>query len=165
MAPGSRGLGTLRTAPETLRADVALATLERAVAAARAGDHQYGRELCASVLFQIQPMLACHKRLLRTAVCALMVSQGFNLLTRLTVALSGERIRFVLWFEGGTPITPPSCQHEAQETIYMVDPRWLAQLSVNDPFLHGWCDALTRGRASNRGRPAAKRAKLSPVPV
>jgi hypothetical protein len=165
MARGSHGLGTLRTAPEAVRADVAMATLEQAVAAARAGDHQCGRELCASVLFQIQPMLARHKSLLRTAICALLMSQGFNLLTRVTVALSGERIRVVLWLKDGAPITPPRCQQEAQETIYTIDPRWLAQLSIDDPFLHGWCDALASGRASYGARPAAKRARRKPVPV
>lgn len=163
MASGSHGLGTMRTAPETVRAEVAMATLKRAIAAARAGDHQCGRELCASVLFQIQPMLARHKSLLRTAVCALLVSQGFNLLTRVTAALSGERIRVVLWLKDGAPITPPHCQHEAQETIYTIDPRWLVQLSVDDPFLQGWCDALALGQANYGGRPAANRARRRPV--
>src|SRR5690348_8094404 len=109
MASESHGLGTLRAAPETVRADVALATFEQAVAAARAGDHQYARELWASVLVHSQPILAHHKSLLRSAVCALLMSHGFNLLTRITVALSGERVRVALWFKDGAPITPPRC--------------------------------------------------------
>ena len=165
MASESNGLGTIPTAPETVRAELAMTTLERAIAAARAGDHQCGRELCASVLFQIQPMLARHKSLLRTAVCALLISQGFNLLTRVTVALSGERIRVVLWLKDGAPIALPHCQQEDQEAIYTIDPRWLAQLSVVDPFLQGWCDALASGQASYGGTPAANRATLSPAPV
>jgi hypothetical protein len=165
MTSGSHGLATMRTAPETVRADVAMATLERAIAAARAGDHQCGRELCASVLFQIQPMLPRHKNLLRTAVCALLISQGFNLLTRLAVALSGERIRVVLCLEAGAPITPPHRQKEAQETIFTIDPRWLTQLSIADPFVQGWCNALASGRAGYGGRTGAKRGRLRPVSV
>ena len=106
-------------------------------------------------LFQIQPMLPRHKSLLRTAVCALLMSQGFKLLTRIAVALSGERIRVVLWL-GRRPASRHRSQDEVQETIFTIDPRWLAQLSVDDPFLQGWCNALASGRASYGGRPTAK---------
>lgn len=163
MSSGSRGLGTARPTAEAARAEAAMATLRRAIAMARAGDHQHGRELCASVLFEIQPMLARHRMLLRTAVCALLMSQGFKLLTRVAVALSGRRIRIVLMVGGAGRATPPRCQDEAGETVFTVDPRWLAQLSVEDAFLQGWCDSLATGQASYSGRqPIAYRARLKP---
>ena len=162
MSSGSRGLGTIRPNAEASRAEAAMATLRRAIAAARAGDHQEGRELCASVLFEIQPMLARHRTLLRTAVCALLISQGFKLLARVAVALSGRRIRFVLWLGRAGRIAPPRCQDEANETIFTIDPRWLAQLSVEDSFLQGWCDSLATGQASYSGRPIPYRARLKP---
>ena len=165
MRSGSNGLGTMRTAPETARVEAATATLERAIAVARAGDHQRGRELCASVLFAVQPMLVRHKSLLRMAVCALLMSQGFRLLTRITVALSGQRIRIVLSLKNGGPIVQPRCQDGAQETIYTIDPRWLAQLSVDDPFLQRWCDTVASRQPGNGSRVAPNRAKLSPEPV
>src|SRR5215475_8217976 len=96
VSSGSPGPGTARPTAETARAEAALMRLRQAIAVAGAGDHQHGRELCASVLFDIQPMLARHTMLLRTTVCALLMSQGFKLLTRVAVALSGRRIRIVL---------------------------------------------------------------------
>jgi len=162
MSSGSRGLGAARRTGETARAEAAMATLRRAIAAARAGDHQLGRELCASVLFEIQPMLARHRALLRTAVCALLMSQGFKLLTRVAVALSGRRIRIVLSLDGPGRVAPPRCQDEAEETILTVDPRWLSQLSVDNAFLQGWCDSLATGKASHSGRPIVYRARLKP---
>ncbi len=165
MPSGSRGLGAPRPSAEAARAEAAMATLRRAIAAAHAGDHQQGRELCASVLFDIQPMLARHRTLLRTAVCALLMSQGFKLLARVAVALSGQRIRIVLRLDRAGRIAPPRRQDEAHETIFTIDPRWLAQLSVEDPFLQGWCDSLAGGQASYSGRPIAYRARLKPEHV
>lgn len=162
VSSGSRGLGTARPTAETTRVDAAMATLRRAIAAARAGDHQYGRELCASVLFDMQPVLARHSPLLRTAVCALLMSQGFKLLTRVAVALSGRRIRVVLWLGGADRAALPRFQDEAEETILTVDPRWLAQLSVEDPFLQNWCDSLTTGQPHHRDAPTPIRARLNP---
>jgi len=165
MSSGPGGQGTARPTAETARAEAAMATLRQAMAAARAGDHQYGRELCASVLFEIQPMLSRHRALLRTAVCALLMSQGFKLQARVALALSGRRIRIVLSLGAADRIAPPRCQDEAQETIFTIDPRWLAQLSVEDPFLQGWCDSLGTGQASYSGRPIASRARLDPEHV
>jgi hypothetical protein len=139
--------------------------LRQAIAAAHAGDHQQGRELCASVLFDIQPMLARHTTLLRMAVCALLMSQGFKLLARVAVALSGRRIRIVLSLGGANRIAPPTCQDDAQETIFTIDPRWLTQLSVEDSFLQGWCDSLIRGQASYSGRAIPNLARRTPEHV
>lgn len=158
LSSGSRGLGTARPTAEAARVEAAMTILQQAITAARAGDHQYGRELCASVLFDVQPILGRHKTLLRTAVCALLMSQGFKLLTRIVVALSGRRVRVVLWLGDAGRIAPPHCQDEAHETIVTVDPRWLAQLSVEDSFLQGWCDALATGQANYTGRPIPSRA-------
>lgn len=155
----------MRASPEAERTEAAMATLTQAIACARAGDHQRGRELCASVLFEIQPMLARRKALLRATVHALLISQGFKLLTRVVVALSGQRIRVVLKLDGGGQVMPPHCHDEAQETIYTIDPRWLARLGEEDPFLRGWCDALAGGQASYGGRTVPSRARLSPEPV
>ena len=165
MSSGHHGLGAGLPVPEATRVEAAIARLRQAIAAARAGDHQRGRELCASVLFEVQPMLAQHRGLLRTAVCALLVSQGFRLLTRVAVALSGQRIRVVLWPGNTDRIARPQCQNQAQETIFTIDPRWLTQLSVEDPFIQGWCDSLARGQASYAGTPVANRARLSPEHV
>jgi hypothetical protein len=162
-----QGLGSMRPSPETERTGTALETLRQAIASARLGDHQRGRELCASVLFDIQPLLARRKTLLRTAVLALLVSQGFRLLTRVVVALTGHRIRVVLELQTGTEIGQPRFQEETQEILFTVDPRWLAQLTGGDPFLLGWCEALAGGRACYAGSPAQqqRRMRLSPEPV
>jgi hypothetical protein len=164
MASG-QGLGAMRASPEAERTEAAIATLTQAIAYARAGDHQHGRELCASVLFAIQPMLARRKALLRATVRALLVSQGFRLLTRVVVALSGQSIRIVLKLDSSGQVTPPRCHDEAQETIYTIDPRWLVKLTDEDAFLRGWCDALARGQAKYGGRTIPSRARLSPEPV
>jgi hypothetical protein len=155
----------MRPSPETERAEAAMAALEQAICVARAGDHQRGRELCASVLFDIQTMLARRKVLLRTAVLALLVSQGFKLLTRVAVALTGQRIRVVLKLEGGGEFIPPRFHEAVQETVFTVDPRWLVQVTADDPFLLGWCEALAGGRVSHGGPATQRHLRLSPEPV
>jgi hypothetical protein len=102
---------------------------------------------------------------LRATVQVLLVSQGFRLLTRVVVALTGQRIRVVLKLDGIGPMTPPQCHDEAHETIYTIDPRWLVRLTDEDAFLHGWCDALAGGQARYGGRTVPSRARLSPEPV
>jgi hypothetical protein len=161
----AQGLGAMRASPEAERTDAAMATLGQAIASAQAGDHQRGRELCASVLFEIQPLLARRKALLRATVLALLVSQGFKLLTRVVVALSGQSIRVVLKLDSSGQMVPPRCHEEPQETIYTIDPRWLTRLTDEDAFLRGWCDALARGQASYGGRTVPSRARLSPEHV
>lgn len=165
MLPGQQGLGAMRASPEAERTEAAMATLAQAIACAREGDHQRGRELCASVLFEIQPLLARRKALLRATVLALLVSQGFKLLTRVVVALSGQRIRVVLTLDSSRQAMAPRCREEPQEIIYTVDPRWLTRLTDEDPFLRGWCDTLASGQASYGGRTMPSRARLSPEPV
>jgi hypothetical protein len=160
-----QGLGSMRPSPEAERTDAAIETLEQAIAAARAGDHQRGRELCASALFPIQPLLTRRKLLLRTAVLALLVSQGFKLLTRLSVALTGRRLRVVLEMKASAEIMPPRRHGDAQETVFTVDPRWLVQLTKEDPFLLGLCETLAGGRASQGRAPTRRRARLSPEPA
>jgi hypothetical protein len=155
----------MRASPEAERTEAAIATLTQAIAHARAGDHQRGRELCASVLFEIQPMLARRKALLRATVLALLVSQGFRLLTRAVVALTGQSIRVVLKLDGSGQVTPPRCHDEAREIIYTIDPRWLARLTDDNAFLRGWCDALASGEARYGGRTVPSRARLSPEPA
>ena len=69
--------------------------------------------------------------MLRTLLSAVLLSHGFRLASRLMVTLGGRPARFVLHACEEHPISLPRC---VDGPVYMIDPRWLAQLSPNDPF-------------------------------
>ena len=119
------------------------ATLTAAVALARAGDCRGARQLCASVVLDAQPMIAARKELLVVALHALLVAQGFRLLSGVVMAVSGRGVQVIVLPEQAGPIAPPHVREEPLRTTYVLDPRWLDRLSPDDVFLRHWCDVLT----------------------
>jgi hypothetical protein len=136
--------------------ETARATLSTAVGLARAGDCQRARELCAAVIFEMQPLMAARRDLLCITLYALLVARGFKLLSRFVRAMSGSDIQMVLLpGVGGT--AAPQCRGEQQgRTIYGVDPGWLARLSPEDGFLQRWSDALADGYLNHPDETAAE---------
>lgn len=125
----------------------ALETLRTAVDLAQAGHLQRARELCAAAIFEIQPLIAASKELMRTTLHALLLARGFRLLSRLLMAVSGMDVQLTLTPDHEGYATPPRRGEAAGRTIYFLDPNWLARLSPDDAFLQSWSDALT-GRRS-----------------
>jgi hypothetical protein len=143
----------------------ATATLSTAVGLARAGDCQRARELCASVIFEIQPLMAARRDLLRITLYALLVARGFKLLSRFVRAMSGSDIQMVL-LPGGVGTAAPQFRGEQQgRTIYAVDPGWLARLSPEDDFLQRWTDALADGCCSYPDKTVAKAPEYTLQPA
>jgi len=138
---------------------------EHAIAAARAGDYQLGRELCASALLDAQPLLARSERQLRIAVTALLLSGCFKLLSRLVAALTGNSVRVALVQSRRASDAPLRCHEDMQGPIVMVDSRWLADLSVSDPFLVGWCQELASGKAYVGNLQSQVQVKSCHIPV
>jgi hypothetical protein len=132
------------------------AALTTAVALARAGDCRSARQVCAAVVLDAQPLIAARKELLAVALHALLVAEGFKLLSSLVMAVSGSRVRVTLLPDDAGPIAPPLIREEAWRTTYVLDPRWLARLAPDDMFLRHWCDALT---AREPGPPVAAEPK------
>ncbi len=144
-------------------ANSSLDRLRRAMDLALAGDHQQARELCASVMFEVQPVLGRRRLLLRTLLCALLVSHGFKLASRLVATLGGWPARFVLQPCGEGSVAAPRC---ADGSVHLIDPRWLAQLSPEDPFIRELCQELAGTRSVVvHAMTAAQRAPLSPTPA
>jgi hypothetical protein len=134
------------------------AALTTAVALARAGDCRGARQVCAAVVLEAQPLIAARKELLAAALHALLVAEGFKLLSRVVMAVSGRSVRLVLLPEDAGPIAPPLVREEPWRTTYVLDPRWLARLAPDDMFLRHWCDALS-------AREAGRAVVAEPEPV
>ena len=131
-----------RPASAEARASSVLAALTQAARLARTGDLRGARTLCAEIVLDAQPLIAARKELLRGALHALLLAQGFKLLARLVMAMSGHSVQVILLPEAAGPIAPPRVRQEARYTTYLLDPRWMAQLAPDDMFLRQWCDAL-----------------------
>jgi hypothetical protein len=129
---------------ETERA--ALEAFDDAVAMAREGHFQSARQICVVVVFLIQPSIAARPNLLRATLHALLVSHGFSLLSRVVMAIDGRGVDVTMLPECIGDIEAPRRQDEARRTALLADPRWLAQLSPDDPFLSEWCDGLSTGK-------------------
>jgi hypothetical protein len=119
------------------------AALTAAVALARAGDCRGARQMCAAVVLDAQPIIAARKELLVVALHALLVAEGFKLLSRVVMAVSGRNVRVTLLPQDAGPIAPPLVREEPWRTTYVLDPRWLARLTPDDMFLRHWCDVLS----------------------
>jgi hypothetical protein len=119
------------------------AALTTAVALARAGDCRGARQVCAAVVLDAQPLIAARKELLAVTLHALLVAEGFKLLSSVVMAVSGRSVRVILLPEDAGPIAPPLVREEPWRTTYVLDSRWLALLAPDDIFLRHWCDALT----------------------
>jgi hypothetical protein len=137
----------------------ALAALNAAVALARDGNYLAARRVCATVVFHAQPLIAARPVLLRATLHALLVAHGFRLLSRVVIAISGNRVDVTLLPECIGDVEAPRRHDEPRRTALLVDPRWLNELSPDDRFLAGWCDELT---AKDPGSIAA--GGLSPGP-
>lgn len=136
-------------------ADAARAGLDAAAALARTGNRLRARELCASVLFEMQPIIAARAGLLRAALHALLLAHGCNLLSRMVLAMSGRSVQLVLLRDCAGPIAPPRSREEPGRTIYALDERWIDRLSPDDMFFRQWCDALFAQRHEQADLPAA----------
>jgi hypothetical protein len=118
------------------------AALATAAALARAGDYRGARQLCAEVVLDAQPIIAARRELLAAALHALLLAQGFRLLSGLVRAVGGRDVRVVLLPEAGGPVAPPCVRERLGGTTWVLDGRWLDRLSPDDAFLRHWCDAL-----------------------
>ncbi len=115
-----------------------------AIAAARAGDRHYARQLCARAIFDAQPAIARQPMLLRTALFALLVAHGFQLLSRLAMAVSGSEVEVSIRNVTG-PAAPPRRQRVAGRELVSLDVRWLDQLTPDDLFPRHWAEDLIGG--------------------
>jgi len=134
------------------------AALTTAVALARGGDCRSARHLCATILLEAQPIIAARKELLAVALHALLVAEGFKLLSGVVMAVSGRSVQVILLPEDAGPIAPPLVREEPWRTTYVLDSRWLSRLTPEDMFLRQWCDALT-------AREAGRAVVADPEPV
>jgi hypothetical protein len=119
------------------------AALTTAVALARAGDCRGARQMCAAVVLDAQPIIAARKELLAVALHVLLVAEGFKLLSRVVMAVSGRSVRVILLPQDAGSIAPPLVREEPWRTTYVLDPRWLTRLTPDDMFLRHWCDVLS----------------------
>lgn len=134
------------------------AALTTAVALARAGDCRSARHLCATVVLEAQPIIAARKELLAVALHALLIAEGFRLLSRVVMAVSGRSVQAILLPEDAGPIAPPLVREEPWRVTYVLHPRWLARLAPDDVFLRHWCDMLS-------AREAGQAVVAEPEPV
>jgi len=132
----------------------ALATLDAAVILAQAGDRMRARQLCAAVIFEMQPLIATRKDLLRATLHAVLVAHGFKLLSRLVMAVSGRSVRVVLLAERSGEVVPPQRQEAPPVTVYTLDGGWLARLQPDDVHFQAWCDAVVSGGSGDVDAPA-----------
>jgi hypothetical protein len=137
----------------------AMATLAAAVALARDGNYLAARRMCATVVFQSQPLIASRPSLLRATLHALLVTHGFRLLSRVIIAITGYRVDVTLLPEPMGAVEQPRRHDEARRICLLVDPRWLDDLSLDDGFLVGWCKELTAREPGSIGM-----SGLSPDP-
>lgn len=137
----------------------AIESLSVAVAVARAGDRERAREMCAAVLFSVQPILGRHKPLLRVLMHALLTAHGFKLLSRLVQAMSGRRLHVMLTADGCGGVRLPVCYEESRDVNCTIDARWLACLDEDDPYLRRWCASLAAGRSAPANRRVPVNAK------
>jgi hypothetical protein len=113
---------------------------------ARIGNHQQARELCATVIFETQPLIVARADLLRATMHALLLASGFTLLSRLITAMGGRNVQIMVQKNQTGSIAPPQCREEAGRTVYELDARWLHRLAQDDQYLLDWCDRLMAPR-------------------
>jgi hypothetical protein len=140
-----------------------LATLQTAVAMARSGARQRARDLCAAVVFQVQPLLPVRPALLMATLHALLLARGFRLLTRVVRAISGHVIEVVLLADNSAAVQPPRMLAGLARSTCALDPRWLARLSPDEPELRRWCDWLFLGGPNQPVTAAADRHSAEPA--
>ena len=139
----------------------ALETLSAAVDLAQAGNCQRARELCAAVVFELQPLIAASEEFLRITLHALLVARGFKLLSRLVMALSGSDVQVTLMPDHEGYGAPPRREVTRGRTTYFLDTKWLARLSPNDVFLQSWSDALAGGGPRHSAAEPARHLELA----
>ena len=139
--------------------------LQAATALAVAGNYQSARQLCATVIFQAQPLMATRPDLLRATLHALLVARGFKLMSNVVRSVSGRGVDVTLLPDGMDQLEPPRCYEESQRFAVVLHPQWLASLSSDDPFLKRWCDALVTGERPDAplGARVPASSQLEPV--
>jgi hypothetical protein len=153
-------LSTTRPCSETETQAEYLAAFTAAAILARSGDRSRARQLCASVIFEAQPLIATQSTLLRATLHTLLVARGFQLLSRVVNAVSGVAVEVVLLPNNRRQITPPRSHQDERRIRLLMDPRWLDIVTPDDLFLSQWCKALANGTRSGSGaveRPLAAR--------
>jgi hypothetical protein len=155
------GLSMGSASPADHMAESAMSALRTAMDEALCGDRRCARELCATVIFEVQPIIARHEDLRRTVVHALLVAHAFKLLSRVFRALSGRDLYIVCLSDQHGPIAAPSCYEEVRDINCTLDPRWIARLSAEDPFIDRLCEMLTAGPAGKADPRGSRRIPLS----
>jgi hypothetical protein len=143
----------------------ALSVLDAATALALAGNYQAARQLCATVIFQAQPLMATRPSLLRATLYTLLVGRGFKLMSNVVRSVSGRGVDVTLLPDGMDRIEPPRCYEEARRFALVLHPQWLSSLSPNDLFLQRWCEVLVSGEQFDPalGMQAAASLHLEPI--
>jgi hypothetical protein len=133
----------------------ALRRLGMAVSLARVGNNQQARELCATIIFEMQPIIVARPDLLQATIHALLSAGGFTLLSRLITAMGRREVKVAVSEIATGPIAPPQCRQDAGRTVYELDPRWLHRLLPDDRYLQQWCEGLMAPRRSRTIAPVA----------
>lgn len=128
------------------RQAAAMAALSTVIDLALAGNCQEARELCSTVIFESQPLIAADAELLRITLYALFLCRGFKMLSRLVMAVSGTDVLVKVMPDDEGYGAPPRRTRTAGRVVYFVDAKWLVQLSPNDIFLETWSRALVGER-------------------
>jgi hypothetical protein len=140
--------GTPGYCSEITTARYTLRRLGMAVSLARIGNNQQARELCATILFETQPLIVSRADLLRATVHALLLAGGFTLLSRLIMAMGGGEVKLVVSETQVGPVAPPQRRQDSARTVYELDARWLHRLLPDDEHLQQWCESLMAPRHS-----------------
>lgn len=123
--------------------------LEEARSLACKGELQSARGLCAEVVLEHQIRLHDNRELLRRAVGTLLQARGFQLLSRLLLAVDGRRVRIEL--DGGTarsPAPPPLVQRSEQDGVTFLSVR---ESLFRDPSCGAIIDRLSDELLAPRG--------------
>ncbi len=128
----------------------ARSVLDAASALALAGNYQAARQLCATVIFQAQPLMATRPDLLRATLYTLLLGRGFKLMSNVVRSVSGRGVDVTLLPDGMDRIEPPRCYDEGRRVALVLHPQWLNSLSPDDLFLQRWCEALVAGERTER---------------
>lgn len=127
----------------------ALAVLNAATALASAGNWQSARQLCATVVFQAQPLITTRPKLLRATMYVLLMARGFSLMSYIVRSMSGRGTNVTVGQSETTAVEPPLRYSDPRRMTLVLDPQWLNRLSPDDVFLERWCDELIPGERAD----------------
>jgi hypothetical protein len=108
------------------------------------GDFRSARVLCAEIMFEHQLRLARDRDLLRSTIATLIHARGFQLLSRLLVAVDGRRVRVALGEPHAGSATPPKFIERSEDcgaTTFTVSERLYGDPSCN-AVVDRWSEEL-----------------------